>query len=494
MNAILGMTELALDTPLSGGQRQYLKTVKSAADNLLGIINDLLDFSKIEAGKLALDPAEFSLRATVEDTLRTLALRAHKKGLELVSHVQPDVPDALVGDAGRVRQVLLNLVGNAIKFTEHGEVVVRVETAGGSASDGQVRLWFAVSDTGIGIPYEKQETIFRAFEQEDTSTTRKYGGTGLGLTIAARLVELMAGTITVESQPARGSTFAFTARFERPPHPAEPLAAEAPSALEPSSISTPTTAPLLILVVEDNEFNVQLLEQLLHLRGHHVRLAKNGREALAMTEDRQFDLLLLDVHMPELDGFQVVQAVREREETTGGHLPVIALTARSRKEDRDRCLAAGMDDYLSKPVRAADLWTAINRAVTARPPAARLELRLLDPHVLLASCGGDARILERICQALRMKLPDQLAEVRDASRSMDKLRLREAAHRLSGMVAAFSTAAGRVASELEDHAARGQLEEARRLVEQLETMGHWLIHLVGGLSLAALQHQADCSS
>ena len=191
MNAILGMTELALDTPLAEDQRQYLKTVKSAADNLLGILNDLLDFSKIEAGKLELDAGDFSLRAALADTLRTLAMRAHKKGLELLSHVQPEVPDALVGDASRLRQVLLNLVGNAIKFTEEGEVVVRVEPDGQPAADGEVGVRFAVTDTGIGIPPEKQEAIFRAFEQEDTSTTRKYGGTGLGLTIAARLAALM---------------------------------------------------------------------------------------------------------------------------------------------------------------------------------------------------------------------------------------------------------------------------------------------------------------
>ncbi len=633
MNAILGMTELALDTPLSEDQRQYLKTVKSAADNLLGIINDLLDFSKIEAGKLELDTADFFLRATIGDTLRTLATRAHRKGLELVSHVQPDVPDALVGDAGRLRQVLLNLVGNAIKFTEQGEVIVRVETVA-PASDGEIGLRFTVTDTGIGIPPDKQETIFRAFEQEDTSTTRKYGGTGLGLTIAARLVALMAGKITVESQPGRGSTFAFTANFGRQPHPPAPAAARplvllhnlrvlivddnatnrhileewlggwrmetaavsdgltaldalwdavtigrayalvlldarmpdtdglalaakirkraelsatriilltsgdrpgdlahfrelridahllkpvpqdelletiyrvmsrtngnAPArptpALEPVKSSASTATPLRILVAEDNEFNAQLLEQLLLMRGHHVRLAINGREALTLAEDGRFDLLLLDVHMPELDGFQVVQAVREREQTTGGHLPVIALTARSRKEDRERCLAAGMDDYLSKPVQAADLWSAIDRTVAAHPRAARPVADLLDPRVLLAACGGDAGILERICQAFRTKLPEHLAEVHDALRSMDTLRLREAAHRLYGMVAAFSTAAGCVASDIEDHAARGQLEEARPLVEQLETMGQRLVRLVDGLSLEALRHHADRAS
>ncbi len=231
MNAILGMTELALDTELTEDQRQSLQTVKAAADSLLGILNDLLDFAKIEAGKLELDRADFSLRAVVGDTLRALAVRAHKKGLELIYQVQSDVPDALVGDAIRLRQVLLNLVSNAIKFTDAGEVDVRVEVSVGVVGAGTMYSWsaldevglrFAVRDTGIGIPREQQERIFRAFEQEDTSTTRKYGGTGLGLTISARLVALMGGTITVQSEPGRGSTFAFTARFGQHPQPEEP--------------------------------------------------------------------------------------------------------------------------------------------------------------------------------------------------------------------------------------------------------------------------------
>src|SRR3954467_6930522 len=247
MNAILGMTELALDTPLTDDQRQCLKTVKSAADNLLGIINDLLDFSKIEAGKLELEPADFSLRAALGDTLRALAMRAHRKGLELVSDVQPDVPDALVGDAGRLRQVLLNLVGNAIKFTEEGEVVVRVEVAGEPAP-GEAGVRFAVSDTGIGIPPDKQEKVFRAFEQEDTSTTRRYGGTGLGLSIAARLVALMGGTIAVKSEPGRGSTFDFTAKFGCRPD--APKAAACPPAL---------LRGLRVLVVDDNATNRHIL-------------------------------------------------------------------------------------------------------------------------------------------------------------------------------------------------------------------------------------------
>ena len=632
MNAVLGMTELTLDTPLSEDQRQNLKTVKSAADNLLGILNDLLDFSKIEAGKIELDPADFSLRSTLDGTLRTLAMRAHRKGLELVCQVQRELPDALVGDASRLRQVLLNLIGNAIKFTEAGEVVVRVDLAGEPTANGEeAGLRFAVSDTGIGIPPEKQETIFRAFEQEDTSTTRKYGGTGLGLTIAARLVALMGGTIAVESQPGRGSTFAFTARFGRQAHPPELVAARPPVLLHdlpvlvvddnatnrrileewlrgwqmepvargdglaaldaiwhgaasgrpyplvlldsrmpdtdgltlaatireraelaatrivlltsgdlpgdlarlrelridahllkpvqqdelletiyrvmnraqgdappaarpaPAQVHAPARgpAPLHILVAEDNEFNAHLLEQLLVRRGHRVRLASNGREALTLTEEGVFDLLLLDVHMPELDGFEVAQAIRQREQTSGGHLPVVALTARSRKEDREDCLAAGMDDFLSKPIRAADLWAAIDRVVGARPPAERLGPGLLDPRVLWEVCGGDAGVLAKLAQVFRARLPDHLAALQQALRDQDTLRLREAAHKLYGTVAAFSTVAGAVASDLEDHAARGQLEAARPLVEQLQTMADELMRLAGDVSFETLRHQAD---
>ncbi len=639
MNAILGMTELALDTALTDDQRQCLNTVKSAADNLLGVINDLLDFSKIEAGKLELDPADFSLRSAVGDTLRALAVRAHAKGLELICHVQPNVPDALIGDAGRLRQVLLNLVGNAVKFTDRGEVVVRVVVDGKAAAEGEIGLRFAVSDTGLGIAKDKQNRIFRAFEQEDTSTTRKYGGTGLGLTIASRLVALMGGRISVESEPGRGSTFAFTARFALQTNPQETtgapppvvlrdlpvlivddnvtnrrilddwlrgwrmkaaavgdglaaldalwhgaacgrayalvlldarmpdvdglaLAAQirqrdelsgtriilltsgdrpgdlarsrelridahllkpvqqdelleaicrvmgrtnsvAPPAARPAAPvvasgapaatgKTPVSAaaPLRILAAEDNEFNAQLLEQLLGRRGHHVRLANNGREALSLAEDGAFDLLLLDVHMPELDGFQVIKAIRDRERSPGGHLPVIALTARSRKEDRERCLAAGMDDFLAKPIQAADLWAAIDRVAGAHPPADRPGAGLLDPRVLLAACGDDAAILEKICHAFRARLPAHLSAVQDALRERDAVRLREAGHKLCGMVAAFSTVAGGVASELEEYAAQDRLDRVGPLVAQLETMAPELMRAVDGLSLETLRRQA----
>jgi PAS domain S-box-containing protein len=643
MNAILGMTELVLDTSLAEDQRQSLKTVKAAADNLLSIINDLLDFSKIEAGKLVLDPGDFSLRSALGDTLRTLAIRAHRKGLELISHVQPDVPDALVGDAGRLRQVLLNLVGNALKFTEKGDVVVRVECLSEPTTDGEVELLFSVIDTGIGIPPDKHEAIFRAFEQEDTSTTRKYGGTGLGLTIASRLVALMGGNITVDSQPGRGSTFTFTARFNQQTQSTEPISAQPPVLLhdlpvlivddnetnryileewlhgwkmeptavgdgvaamdalwqramnerqfalvlldarmpdtdglalaarirertarsatriilltsgdrpddatrshqlgidarllkpvrqeelletiyrvmsrsngdapavaghatdqQPTRAPDQTQAPLRILVAEDNEFNAQLLEQLLLRRGHSVSLAINGRDALHLAEEGGFDLLLLDIHMPELDGFQVIQAIRERERAEGEHLPVIALTARSRTEDRDKCLAAGMDGFLAKPINAAALWDAIDRVLGSNATASTASASpitednagLLDAHVLLSACGDDAVILEKICRTFRDCLPDHMTEIQEALRKQDALRLREAAHKLHGMVAAFSTVGGNLASSLEDLAADGRLEESEPLVAQLDVIAGKLVRQMDVLSIDSLRHEADSS-
>jgi CheY-like chemotaxis protein len=454
---------------------------------------------------LELDLADFSVRSAVGDTLKALAVRAHKKGLELIYHVQPDVPDALVGDAGRLRQVLLNLVGNAIKFTDKGEVLVTVELRSSASNphSASCNLHFSVKDTGIGIFPHEQKRIFRAFEQEDTSTTRKYGGTGLGLTISSQLVALMGGQITVDSQPGRGSTFEFTARFTRQ----EVTSHERRVTSEDdkntrswlSTDQSPAATSLNVLVAEDNEFNAQLLEQLLGRCGHRVNLASNGREALCLAAEGKFDLLLLDIHMPELDGFQAAEAVREQEERTkNSHLPIIALTARSRNEDRERCLAAGMDDFLAKPIQAADLWAAMDRVLGSRPPTASSPTAcspaeppsVLDPDVLLAACGGDAVILEKICQVFRARLPEHLKAVKDSLRDRDAPRLSEVAHKLAGMVAAFSSVAGGVASTLEDLAAQDKLEEAPPLVAQLEAMTDELTRLATGLSLDVLRNRS----
>jgi two-component system, sensor histidine kinase and response regulator len=267
-----------------------------------------------------------------------------------------------------------------------------------------------------------------------------------------------------------------------------PSAGQSAPAEERTPETVPAIASLNILVAEDNDFNAQLLEQLLVRRGHRVRLANDGRKALSLADDGTFDLLLLDVHMPEMDGFQVIRAIRERERSAGGHLPVVALTARSRKEDRDRCLAAGMDDFLAKPIQAPDLWAAIDRVVAARPPADRTGPCLLDPRVLLAACGDDAAILKNICQAFRSRLPDHLTAIQDALTQRDAKRLREASHKLCGMVAAFSTVTGRVASDVEDLAAQGRLDDARPLVGQLESMAKEIMQAVDGLSLESLHH------
>ena len=280
------------------------------------------------------------------------------------------------------------------------------------------------------------------------------------------------------------------ARSEAPPP------AEAVPVREPSPEAAPASTPLHILVAEDNESSARFLERLLTRPGHRVQLASDGRKALILVEQKGVDLLLLDVHMPELDGFQVVQALRERERTTGGHLPIIALTARSRSEDRERCLAAGMDDFLTKPVRPADLLAAIDRLVPApgasRPvrPAAGDHAGLLDPVAVLRACGDDEETLRLMSRGFRTFLPGQLADVSDALRGRDAPRLREAAHKLCALLFAFSTAAGDVASDIEDQAAHGRLDEARPLVEQLEAMGKELLRLVDGLSLDALREQA----
>jgi CheY-like chemotaxis protein len=283
------------------------------------------------------------------------------------------------------------------------------------------------------------------------------------------------------------------AAINAPPPAGPPGGREPASAPAPAPKPVPAAAPLRILVAEDNEINAQLLERLLARRGHRVRLVSNGREALALMEEGGFDLLLLDVHMPEVDGFQVIQAVRARERSVGGHLPVIALTARARQEDRWRCLAAGMDDFLAKPIQAADLWAATERVTGSRPLADPPGPGLLDPRVLLAACGDDPATLEKICQVLRARLPDHLTGVQVALRERDAIRLREAAHKLCNTVTAFSTVVGAVASDLEDQAARGQLEAAGPLVEQLEAIVRELIQQVDGLSIEVLREQAGAA-
>ena len=354
MNGVMGMTDLLLDTALTPQQSEYVGMVKASADSLLTIINDILDFSKIEAGKLEVESVDFKLRQTIEPILKTLGLRAHQKGLELNSFVAPDVPDSLVGDPSRLGQVLVNLLGNAVKFTDKGEVNLMVQRD--SAEQGLVDLHFSVQDTGIGIPPEKLSCVFEAFTQADGSTARRFGGTGLGLTISRQLAQMMDGRLWAESVPGQGSTFHFTARFDlsRFSHPEE-------NGEDPASRNAlrEEQESLRILVAEDNVVNQVLARRFLEKHGHRVVVARNGHEAIARIEVERFDLVLMDVQMPELDGLEATMVIRVKEKITGAHLPIVAMTAHAMQGDQKRCIAAGMDGYVSKPLNMKELMSVV---------------------------------------------------------------------------------------------------------------------------------------
>ncbi len=446
MNGILGMTELALETDLSREQREYLGLVKSSADGLLRVINDILDFSKAEASRLALDPAPFPVRGRVEETIRLLSPNAARKGLALSSEVDAAVPELLVGDAGRLQQVLLNLVGNAVKFTDQGTVRVHVgleQDSSPSGPEDSLRLHFAVEDTGVGIPPEKQAAIFEAFTQADGSVTRRFGGTGLGLAISRHLIGLMGGAIWLESEAGRGSTFHFTVELNTvpaalsdsdagadpaadpatdpavdpatdpaatlatcsPPRP-EPIPAVRPEsdpriglvgapnapARDPGPAPAPST-PLRVLLVEDNEVNQLLAVRLLQRQGHAVRVAGNGEEAVHAWSDEAFDLVLMDVQMPVMDGLEATRTIRRLEAEAGRpRVPIVALTAHALPRDRTRCLEAGMDDHVSKPVRAAELLQAVRNVRGNRVPLRLVQGGLAVPTPVRREGAGPDRL------------------------------------------------------------------------------------------------------
>jgi PAS domain S-box-containing protein len=363
LNGILGMVDLTLETELTAPQREHLEIVKVSAESLLSIINDILDFSKIEAGKLDLEPAPFHLRDALAPTIRALTVSAHRKGLQLNYFVAPGIPQVLVGDPGRVRQILLNLVGNAIKFTDCGEVTVRLDKE--SADFQYLWLRLSVADTGVGIPPDRLTAVFDAFVQADTSTTRRYGGTGLGLTIVRKLTELMAGRITVESTVGVGSTFHCNLRLQvADPRQTAATVAPAPSRI-PAAANHQPEAVVPILVAEDNPINQAIAVALLERHGYQVELATTGREAVQRFRGKPVKAILMDVQMPEMDGFEATAAIRELEAHTGTHAPIIAMTAHAMKGDRERCLAAGMDGYISKPVRAQELLALLENLISA---------------------------------------------------------------------------------------------------------------------------------
>jgi two-component system, sensor histidine kinase and response regulator len=579
MNAVLGMTDLVLDTDLNRDQRQYLETARDSAESLLAIINDILDFSKIEAGKLDLEAAPFRFRENVEDAMRSLAVRAHTQGIELACRFDPAVPEVVVGDRVRLRQILVNLVGNAIKFTQRGEVVMDVRSA--PDADGRVAFEFSVTDTGIGIPQDKLASIFNAFEQGDGSMTRRYGGTGLGLAITSRLIQLMDGRIWVDSRVGQGSTFHFTISFGLPDPQAAPLARVEPAQVygakalivddnatnrrileeilrnwgirtaaatgaaealallgeaarlnEPFQIVLsdvnmpdvdgfalvercrqddalrknvfimlssatrsgdavrckelgigaqlvkpvkqselydsiaealgvsvpilegvtenktirPAAASLQILLAEDSLANQKLAIGLLTKWGHKVTLATNGREAVATaTAGGHFDVVLMDVQMPEMDGFEATQKIRQFEQSAGRpHVPIVAMTAHAMKGDRERCIEAGMDAYISKPVRAAELSRTISQLIPGERPSAVPDQQPsaaaaagpadapspadIDWSVALENVGGDRDLLRSVAAAALDEWPMFVDQLRDAIQRHDQPTTRRVAH------------------------------------------------------------------
>ncbi len=359
MNGIIGMTDLVLDSELTADQRGSLATVRTSADTLLSILNDILDFSKIESRKLELEAIPFSVRSLIANALRPLALRADQKGLELICEIEPTVPVGVVGDPTRLQQVLTNLVGNALKFTEHGHVLIAVRED--SRAQGSTKLHFSVTDTGIGIPREKHTTIFEAFRQADGSTTRRFGGTGLGLTISATLVRLMGGRLWVESEPGAGSAFHFTVPLDISDVPeAQPADPHLPPRLD-------------VLIVDDNEINQRILGEQVRRWGMTATVVASGRAALealtaAAENHHLFDLVLLDAHMPDMDGFEVAAAVAKRPELASA--TVMMLSSAGDYIDQERCASLGIAAYLTKPVYAADLLAAIERAIGSKPSAA----------------------------------------------------------------------------------------------------------------------------
>ena len=611
LNAIIGMTELVLKGSLAAQQREYLGTVRDSGEALLSVINDVLDFSKIEAGKLVLECDAFDLRESLGDTMKSFALRAYQQGLELACYIHPDVPHRVIGDYNRLRQVVVNLVGNAIKFTPQGEVTLEVTVEARCADC--VTLHFTVTDTGIGIPADKRTKIFEMFEQADSSIRRRHGGSGLGLAIAARLVALMDGGLWVESAVGSGSRFHFTAALSLAPDepaapvPSEPVclhgmpvlvvddnatnrhildeilrswqmqpvvvseAWEAIRALQqavregqpyrlmltdahmpgvdgftlvehirgdPDTSSTvvimltsgdrpddavccerlniaayllkpvkqselleaiesalgvaapvaPPAAPveaapplraLRVLLAEDSPVNQKLAVAILSGQGHAVSLANNGLEAIAATAAERFDVVLMDVQMPELDGLEAAAAIRARERQTGQHVPIIAMTAHALKGDRQRCLAAGMDGYVAKPIRVEELFQAIDAVLRQRPAAAPTDDpptaapsadEPLDWTAALAGAQGDRGLLVSMAEALLQEAPRLLAAIRQSLVDGDPVRLRFAAHTLKGDLHCFCAGqACQCAAKLETFGLAAELAQAPAMLRNLES-------------------------
>ena len=475
MNGIIGMGELLLESDLTDVQREYLEMLKHSADSLLELLNDLLDFSKIEAGKMELDSHEFDLNAIVTEIVKAMGVRAFQKRLVLLHHISPEVPSRLIGDDGRLRQILVNLIGNAIKFTHKGGVTI--EAAVESETADLIVLHFKINDTGIGISGDLHERIFEAFTQAESSITRRYGGTGLGLAICRDLVELMHGRIWVESQPSVGSTFHFTAAFGRTSGISiKPLSPRS----EPVAVAH---SSLKVLVVEDGHVNQLVSSRMLEKRGHRVTLASSGEEALELFKREAFDVILMDVQMPGMNGLQATAAIREIEQAQGGHVPVVAMTANALSGDRELCLASGMDDYLSKPLRSADLFQTIEALAghstvpSVEMPAAEACLPPLPPPAQplpfdmerFRESAGDEKLLQKLIAIFPEDTNKYLKRAEKGMAAGKEQMVYEAAHSLKGMLGVYAAPrAVRLASELSEYSHAGDLKGARFMLDQLK--------------------------
>jgi PAS domain S-box-containing protein len=483
MNGILGMTELALLSELTGEQREYLEVVQSSAESLLYLLDDILDFSKAEAGKMALKPAPFNLRSHLSNLLRPLVHRAEARGLALRCEVDADVPDALIGDAGRLRQILINLAGNAVKFTDTGWVDVRVRLRKREQQD--VQLLFVVSDTGVGMEPESLAAIFEPFRQIEPATTRRRGGTGLGLSISEKLVELMGGRLYASSLPGEGSTFAFTATMQVAD------AEDAISAVKPKSTASLRNGlygsrRLRCLVAEDNIVNQKLVRRMLELAGYQVDIASSGYEAVEKANSGGYDVILMDVQMPGMDGLQATMMIRSREEETGGHVPILAMTAHAMRGDRETCLEAGMDGYMSKPLRMETLVDEIEAAVGGQPVRARGaradqpegSSRMtdeMDYSAALSRVGGDSALLAELAGMFLEEYPQLLGQIREGLDEGIQHRVHGAAHQLKGLLAQFGAEDARLkALAVETLGRQGNLNAAEQAMRELDEAMHRL--------------------
>jgi PAS domain S-box-containing protein len=480
MNGILGMTDLALLTDLTSDQREYLQTIRSSAESLLGLLNDILDFAKAEADRMELRPAPFRLRKHLDKLLRPLKHRALEKQISLEWEVDGDVPDSLVGDAGRLRQILINLVGNAEKFTDAGSVDLRVSLRG--EHDGRLRLLFVVSDTGVGIDPTRWPEVFEPFKQLDVSSKARRGGTGLGVSISEKLAELMGGRLYFSSLPDEGSTFAFCAEVEHGP---EVIVSEEELSAEQSRLEAlpRPSRSYRCLVVEDNPVNQKMVLKMLAIGGHEVELCANGRDALALAQAQNFDLILMDIQMPEMDGLEATLALRKWERQSSRHVPILAMTAHAMPGDRERCLRAGMDGYLSKPVRIGDLLRAVEHFASNRTSAfeqdaeqsqvsdtvRRKWMGEIDYSAALARVGGDADLLKELVGMFMEEYPKLLAQIREGLDGHDAAAASSAAHQLKGLLAQFGAEAARQAAyAVEQPARQGDLSATGANLQVLE--------------------------